>query len=126
MAVMVLNGEKVNVQKEAKMPRGRRVKVDKVKAPTKLQRMQTAQQHMIKLKDELVGDGFGGLLKPPGAVKPLAAALHDPRTGGMVAHVEEQLSMYIQRVSVEGNFSQRPPFEHVSDPIYRRLIRDFI
>lgn len=24
------------------------------------------------------------------------------------------------------NFSQRPPFDHVNDPIYRRLIRDFI
>jgi hypothetical protein len=27
---------------------------------------------------------------------------------------------------VADNFSQRPPFEHTVDPIYRRLIRDFI
>jgi hypothetical protein len=32
----------------------------------------------------------------------------------------------LQRVSVVDNFSQRPPFDHVKDPIYRRLIRDFI
>lgn len=116
----------LEVEREAKMPRGRRVKTEKTKAPTKLQRMQLAQHRMIGLKDELVADGFGGPLKPPGAVKSLAPALHDPRTGGMVAHVEEPLATYIQRVSVEGNFSQRPPFEHVADPIYRRLIRDFI
>lgn len=108
------------------MPRGRRVKVEKSRAPTRLQRMQTAQQRMIRLKDELVGDGFGGLLKPPGPVRVLANPLHDPKTRGMVAHVEEPLAMYIQRVSVEGNFSQRPPFEHAADPIYRRLIKDFI
>jgi len=36
------------------------------------------------------------------------------------------LGTYIQRVSIVGNFSQRPPFDHIIDPIYRRLIRDFI
>jgi len=81
---------------------------------------------MISLKDDLVADGFGTLLKPPGAVKLLAHPLNDPKTDGMIGHVEEPLAMYIQRVSVVDNFSQRPPFEHVVDPIYRRLIRDFI
>ena len=88
--------------------------------------MHKAQERMITLKDELVSDGFGGCLKPPEAVNPLAEPLPDPKTGGGVAHVEEPLAMYIQRVSVVDNFSQRPPFEHVADPIYRRLIRDFI
>jgi hypothetical protein len=36
------------------------------------------------------------------------------------------LGTYIQRVSIIGNFSQRPPFDHIVDPIYRRLIRDFL
>ena len=36
------------------------------------------------------------------------------------------LGTYIQRVSIVGNFSQRPPFDHIVAPIYRRLIRDFI
>lgn len=108
------------------MPRGRRAKVVKPKSPTRLERMKTAQQRMINLKDELVGDAFGAALKPPGAVDLIGKPLPDPKTGGMVAHVEEPLAMYIQRVSVVDNFSQRPPFEHVADPIYRRLIRDFI
>ncbi len=113
-------------ERETTMPRGRRASAVKVKTPTRLERMQKAQQQMIKLRDELVADGFGGALKPPGTLKVIAQPLHDPKTGGMVAHIEEPLAMYIQRVSVVDNFSQRPPFEHVADPIYRRLIRDFI
>src|SRR5205823_3732335 len=31
-----------------------------------------------------------------------------------------------QRVSVQDNFAQRQPFDHLKDPIYMRLIRDFI
>jgi hypothetical protein len=113
-------------EKEVKMARGRRAKVVKPKPPTRLERMQKVRARMINLKDELVADGFGALLKPPGSVKVLAQPLMDPKTNGMIGHVQEPLAMYIQRVSVVDNFSQRPPFEHAVDPIYRRLIRDFI
>jgi hypothetical protein len=34
--------------------------------------------------------------------------------------------VYLQRTSIKDNLSQRPPFDHVTDPIYRRLMRDFI
>ena len=34
--------------------------------------------------------------------------------------------MYLQRTSIKDNLSQRPPFDHIADPIYRRLMRDFI
>ena len=108
------------------MVRGRRAKPQKPKPPTRLERMLKVRDRMIGLKDQLVADGFGSHLKPPGAVKLLAAPLTDPKTSGMIGHVQEPLGMYIQRVSVDDNFSQRPPFEHAVDPIYRRLIRDFI
>jgi hypothetical protein len=113
-------------EKETKMPRGRRAKPEKVKTPTRLERMLKVRDRMIGLKDELVADAFGALLKPPGAIKLLTEPLTDPKTGGMIGHVQEPLGNYIQRVSVVDNFSQRPPFEHAVDPIYRRLIRDFI
>src|SRR5207302_9459536 len=48
------------------------------------------------------------------------------KTGGLVGHVQEPLGSYIQRVSVEDNFMQRPPFDHSTDPVYKRLIKDFI
>src|SRR5262245_52556763 len=114
------------VEKENGMPRGRRIKIAKPKAPTRLERMQKVRDRMVNLTQELVTDGYGGLLKPPAKPKLLAEPLPDPKTNGLVGHVEETLATYIQRVSVVDNFSQRPPFEHVADPIYRRLIRDFI
>ena len=65
-------------------------------------------------------------MEPPGPAELIAAPVKDPKTGGWVGHVEESLGRYILRVSVDQNFSQRPPFDHVTDPIYKRLIRDFI
>lgn len=88
--------------------------------------MQRVRDKMLGLKDALVADGFGSLLKPPGPIKLIADPVDDRKTGGMIGHVQESLAAYIQRVSVVDNFSQRPPFEHSVDPIYRRLIRDFI
>lgn len=108
------------------MPRGRKVKIQKPKTPTRIERMLRVRDKMIALKDALVADGFGGLLKPPGPIKLIAEPLPDSKTGGMIGHVQETLAVYIQRASVVDNFSQRPPFEHAVDPIYRRLIRDFI
>ena len=106
------------------MARGRRAKV--VKAPNRLDRCENIRQRILSLTSDLVDAGFGSVLAPPKPVKPISNPIQDPKTGGWIAHVEETLGTYIQRVSVSENFSQRPPFDHVEDPIYRRLIRDFL
>lgn len=110
--------------REKEMPvRGRK---PKAKAPTKVERQDILRQRVIRVKEDLEAAGFGSLLKVPGLVKPIAPELPDPRTGGFIAHIEEDLGTYIQRVSVVDNFYQRQPFDHLKDKIYRRLIRDFI
>jgi hypothetical protein len=106
------------------VPRGRRPKA--VKAPNRLERCENIRQRILTLTADLVTDGFGSVLPPPAPVKTISDPIHDPKTDGWIAHVEEPLGTYIQRVSVAENFSQRPPFDHVEDPIYRRLIRDFL
>ena len=106
------------------MAAGRRPKP--VKAPTKLERAEKLREHIVGLADALMNDGYGTLLQPPGAAKLITDAIQDPKTRGWIGHVEEPLGIYIQRVNVNENFSQRPPFDHVTDSIYKRLIRDFI
>jgi len=106
------------------MPRGRRPKP--VKAPTRLDRTEKLRGQILSLVDDLMNDGCGDLLQPPGAAQLITAPVQDPKTDGWIGHVEEPLSIYIQRVNVNQNFSQRPPFDHVTDSIYKRLIRDFI
>src|SRR6267142_5043701 len=107
-----------------KMPRGRKIKSGK--PPTRLERLERLQARIVALTEELINGGFGSLLKPPGAIQLSEAPDSDPKTKGFIGKVKEPLSSYLQRVSVKDNFSQRPPFDHVSDSIYRRLIRDFI
>lgn len=104
--------------------RGRKPKV--TKAPTKLERAERLREQISQLTEELLNDGFGNFLQPPPAPHPIAPPIPDPKTNGWIAHIEEPLGIYIQRVNVNENFSQRPPFDHVTDPIYKRLIRDFI
>jgi len=48
------------------------------------------------------------------------------KTTARIGHAEETLAVYLQRTSIKDNLSQRPPFDHIADPIYRRLMRDFI
>lgn len=108
--------------KEAKV-RGRK---PKAKAATKTERQELLRQRILSLKDDLEAAGFGALLKVPGPVALLADPINDPKTKGSIAHVEEELGTYIQRVRITENFYQRQPFEHLEDKIYRRLIRDFI
>jgi len=106
------------------VPRGRRPKA--TKAPNRLERCENIRQRILSLATDLVEAGFGSVLVPQKPVKTISNPVQDPKTGGWIAHVEEPLGTYIQRVSVADNFSQRPPFDHVEDPIYRRLIRDFL
>ena len=111
-------------QEETTMPRGKRPK--RGKAPTKLERLERLRERILTLGQDLLAEGFGAQVPPPGPIRLTAEAIHDPKTGGWIGHVEEPLGTYIQRVSIVGNFSQRPPFDHITDPIYRRLIRDFL
>lgn len=106
------------------MPPGRRPKA--VKAPTTLERAEKLREQIVNLADNLLNDGYGAVLPPPGAAQPITDPMQDPKTRGWIGHVQEPLGIYIQRVNVNQNFSQRPPFDHVTDSIYKRLIRDFI
>src|SRR4029450_11533629 len=111
-------------QEETTMPRGRRPK--RGKAPTKLERLEKLRERILTLGQDLLAEGFGAQLPPPRPIRLTAEAIHDPKTNGWIGHVEEPLGTYIQRVSIVGNFSPRPPVLHTLDPIYRRLIRDFL
>src|SRR5438034_7783619 len=108
---------------ERKMVRGRKVKV---KPLSRVDRIERLRARLLELKNDLLSSGFGNVMKPPLSPQLIETPDRDPRTGGLIGKVKEPLATYLQRVSVEGNFSQRPPFDHVMDPIYRRLIRDFI
>jgi hypothetical protein len=98
----------------------------KVKAVTKVERQEILRDRIKHLTHDLEGAGFGGLLRIPGAVKPIVPEIPDVKTGGYIGHIEEELGTYIQRVSIVDNFYQRQPFDHLNDKIYLRLIRDFI
>jgi hypothetical protein len=119
------NGVSTSFTEEAvKKMRGRRPKA--TKPPTRLERANRLRERLLGLTGELEDQGFGKLLSPPGNIRFQEEPDPDPKTKGMVGKVKEPLAAYIQRVSVIDNFSQRPPFDHVTDPIYKRLIRDFI
>lgn len=122
-AQALAEAEEARETTEGKM-RGRKPKA--IKAATKTERQELLRQRILSLKDDLEAAGFGPLLKVPGPVQYLAEPIQDPKTKGSIAHVEEDLGTYIQRVRVVENFYQRQPFEHLEDKIYRRLIRDFI
>ncbi len=112
--------------KEGRKMRGRKAKVAKPKPPTKLERVEKLRNRILDLKEDLKRRGFGQFLPPQSGLQITGKPENDPKTGGLIGSVVEPLGLYIQRVSVADNFSQRPPFDHAKDPIYRRLIRDFI
>lgn len=98
----------------------------RLKKPTKLARTRKIHDALIRLVPELRSAGFTQVMGAPGPITVVGPEIDDPKTQGKIADVREPLGVYIQRLSVEDNFFQRPPFDHVTDPIYRRLIRDFI
>lgn len=104
----------------------RRRRGPQVKKPTRLERTRKLHSAVVNLVQELRSAGFASALCPPGPVTLLGPEIDDPKTQGKIGHAREPLGSYIQRLSVEDNFFQRPPFDHMTDPIYRRLIRDFI
>ncbi len=93
---------------------------------TKSERARNLHIVVVNLVQELQREGFPSVLSPPGPVTIVGPEIDDPKTLGKIGHAREPLGTYIQRLSVEDNFFQRPPFDHATDPIYRRLIRDFI
>jgi hypothetical protein len=113
-----------NAVKELKGARGRGS--PRVKKPTRLERTRKLHEVLINLPQELKSSGFISVLSSPGPITIIGPEIEDPKTQGKIGHVREPLGAYIQRLSVEDNFFQRPPFDHLTDPIYRRLIRDFI
>ena len=106
------------------MPRGRRPKT--VPPPKKFERQEALKSRILGLADELKSIGFADALPPLTPIQTIAAEVTDKKTGAQIGHVEETLGTYLQRTSINENLSQRPPFDHVTDPIYRRLMRDFI
>jgi hypothetical protein len=104
----------------------RRRRGPQVKNPTRLERTRKLHGVIADLLQELRSAGFTSVLSPPDPINILGPEIDDPKTQGKIGHAREPLGSYIQRLSVEHNFFQRPPFDHITDPIYRRLIRDFI
>jgi hypothetical protein len=98
----------------------------RAKKPTRLERNRKLHEVVVNLMRELQSAGFASVLTPPGPITIIGPEIDDPKTKGKIGHAREPLGVYIQRLSVEDNFFQRPPFDHLTDPIYRRLIRDFI
>ena len=122
---MTSDKDEVKQQERATiMPRGRKPKP--TKPPTRLERAEKLRERIVNLTDELMTEGLGKELQPPKPITLMELPDLDPLIGGYIGKVKEALGTYLQRVSVADNFSQRPPFDHVNDPIYRRLIRDFI
>lgn len=103
-----------------------RGKFRKARKPTKLERARKLHEAVTDLVQQLKQADFGAWLPHPGPITVLGPEIDDPKTDGRIGHVREPLGVYIQRLSVKDNFFQRPPFDHMTDPIYRRLIRDFI
>lgn len=113
------------IGKEVKsVVRGRRPKP--VLLPTRKVRSDAVRTALINLPTTLKAGGFVSCLPPPSVVKLIAPPARDLKTKGWIGHVEEPLGVFLQRVAVDDNYSQRPPFDHAEDPIYKRLIRDFI
>jgi hypothetical protein len=107
----------------------RSIKSRRTSRPKKLTRPERARKlHdvVLNLVQELQRAEFSAVATPPALVSIIGPEIEDPKTQGKIAHAQEPLAIYIQRLSVKDNFFQRPPFDHVTDPIYRRLIRDFI
>lgn len=101
-------------------------KPKRVKIPTRFERTKLLHDRVVNLVEELESTGFASFLPPLSPVTIAGPEIEDPKTQGKIGHAQEPLGSYMRRVSVQDNFFQRQPFDHVTDPIYRRLIRDFI
>lgn len=111
-------------KKETKKMAGRRPKAPP--QPNRFDRQRLLKDKMATLAADLEAAGFGDLLGDLTPIKAIYKAVQDSKTGAKISHVEEPLAVYVRRTSLTGNKSQRAPFDHVNDAIYRRLMRDFV
>lgn len=72
---------------------------------------------------EIIGANLGQLNPPQEPAKSGAKAVVDARSGARVVHATVSTIDYLRLTAVANNLFQRPPFDHLQDPIYRRLIR---
>jgi hypothetical protein len=124
----LINEEKAMLEYVEEAPRKRSRKPKAPPPPSKKARLDKVKQQIEALEKNLRSAGFEDLLKPPQSIqsKIIAEQISDKKTGSYIAHVQEDLGSYLQRVAIVGNFFQRQPYDHVEDKVYRRLIRDFI
>src|SRR5438045_8935120 len=104
MATHFAAGQKLSEGVET-MPRGRKPRT--VKPPNRVERSENVRKRILTLATDLVDGGYGSVITPPATIKPISEAVHDSKTDGWIAHVEEPLAAYIQRVSVVDNFPKR-------------------
>jgi hypothetical protein len=110
--------------KKEKNMAGRRPKV--TPPPNRFDRQKLLKEKMATLDADLQAAGLGDLLGDLTPIIPIAKPVDDRKTSAKISHVEEPLSVYVRRTTLTGNKSQRAPFDHLNDAIYRRLMRDFV
>jgi hypothetical protein len=102
------------------MPAGRKARV---RRSGRLERLLTLRDRLVHVVDELRAAGVVlPELKPIELTEPAADV--DPKTKAMIGKVKESIGEYIQRASIVENQSQRPGFDHLAEPVYRRLMWD--
>jgi len=65
---------------ETTLPRGQRPKPGI--AHTKLERLEKLRERILTLVRDLMTEGFGAQLPPPGPIRLTGKAIHDPKTNG--------------------------------------------
>lgn len=104
------------------MPAGRKTKV---RRSARYERLIALRQRLVNLCDELRASGI--TLPDPGTIRLTESEPDiDPKTGAKIGKVKEPVAVYIQRASIVENQSQRPGFDHLAEPVYLRLIWDFM
>jgi hypothetical protein len=104
------------------MPGGRK---PRARRSARYDRLLNLRDRLINLCDELRAEGIK--LPPVGPIRLTEPEPDtDQKTGALIGKVKELLGVYIQRASIVENQSQRPGFDHLAEPVYRRLIWDFM
>src|SRR5262249_1488932 len=73
---------------ETTLPRGQRPK--RGKAPTKLERLEKLRERILTLGQDLLAEGFGAQLPPPGPIRLTAEAIRDAGYRSYVLHFPDQ------------------------------------
>jgi hypothetical protein len=104
------------------MPAGRK---PKPRRSARYERLIALRSRLVNLCDELRANGI--TLPEAGPIQLTEPEPDiDPKTNAKIGKVKEPVGVYIQRASVVENQSQRPGFDHLAEPVYLRLIWDFM